>query len=1125
MTVMITPPMLTSAQTPITATPITALNAITDPDGHYVITADITGGAPVVSTFNGILEANIDNTTKMPYRIKNLSAPLFTTLTGTVKNLVLENVGISGHTGNTGAIACTANGNARIYNVGILSGEVGGTGYTGGLVGLLDGTNATDVPRVVNCYSFANITSGSTKAGIVGYNNYASKYNNLRTMVMNCMFYGDIAVAAGTEVVPIYGGDSISNRKDDSVDSRLNNYNYFLYEAPFSVNRNITKYNCALAAEKRFLVRFEFYRHLLNSNRELASGYVFGSIPNDSQEKIFKWVLDLGIAPYPILKTQGKYPSVVNYDPEKTFNHTTNRMENRADITKRNCGGKLKNGAATKTLTVTISATKTDGGQTWPTGAATSINTTPFTIDCIDKDTANFNFNYDKVQLPYYNDYGDKNYTGNRVVTGWKIVSVTKGTRGTFSTGEDYGDYNFADRRTYAKDLYSVSKRVFSQGAYFDVPDGVTGITIEPYWAIAAYLSDGDYDRYGYNGSNVSGGVNLFGTRYSNNTNYTICGSSQKVYTGVNNNLLGNFSSASSTVTVYDQAIVLVGNYHNGGDGEINGGDKPFTVMSIDLNHDNEPDYSLIYRSGKQKDICHIRFDFINVPAMSMAHKTASSNNMAIPGNCKPKGWYETTNTALIRYNQFEYDHNNKVNGYPLILLGGVIEQFVSTNYANDNEDPNHTIYIHLGSNVWFKLFSNGVHMDKKAQRTPHRPISVTGGEYQKFYLSGYFSPTTPYYSDNAECYIDGGLFGEVAGSGQEKIDGNVTWLVNHADIESFYGGGINSQLPISGNVIDTILNSCINYYCGGPKFGDIQTGKKVETYAEGCTFGTYFGAGYGGTALYRDIWSPGLDKGHNRYGLVNYAWNDWLTDDHGYKRGVYEAGKGIMVDYQDENFEGSNDKTVGRLYTLHASLSLASTKNVKSVLKNCTVTNNFYGGGSLGFVDGNVVSELDGCTVNGNVFGGGFSVDIPIVKVYPAASKSGTTYINCFDPVMLYNTKTGVFQKSSRPDPVEYKWSSIGGTGTDNTLTDDGDNHWIYTDENLNNLGSVGGNTTTTLKGNTRVEGNVFGGGDESSVEGSTTVILEEGATVSGNVYGGGNEGPVGGDSEVIIQNQPSSK
>ena len=106
-------------------TTITSLSDIGS-TGEYIINADIdaSGFTSSIASFSGTLEAAIDPSTHMPYRIKNLGAPLFTTLTGTVKNLVIESVSISGHDGNTGAIACTANGAARIYNVGILSGQV-----------------------------------------------------------------------------------------------------------------------------------------------------------------------------------------------------------------------------------------------------------------------------------------------------------------------------------------------------------------------------------------------------------------------------------------------------------------------------------------------------------------------------------------------------------------------------------------------------------------------------------------------------------------------------------------------------------------------------------------------------------------------------------------------------------------------------------------------------------------------------------------------------------------------------------------------------------------------------------------------------------------------------------------
>ena len=502
-------------------TNITSLSSITDPDGHYVITQDITSGTPGVSTFNGTLEAAIDNDTKMPYRIKNLSAPLFTTLTGTVKNIVIENVTITSGdaSGNTGAIACTANGAARIYNVGILGGSVGGSNDVGGLVGILDGT-----ARVVNCYSYANITGGDSVGGIVGYNRVAttSASANLKTMVYCCMFYGDIT--GNAKKAPIYNGKLITNRGDQSG---VSNYNYFLAEAPYMQDETQTSkyiYNCALMAEERFLNRFEFFRHILNGHRETAAWWV--SDNRTDTALIMKWVMlpdSIGTSHgYPILKKWGKYPSVVNIDAE----HATTGKP-------RNQGGKLG------TLAVTI---QMGNGAVFnkPDGAA--ITNTDTTLVITDKDTAHFNFNYYKVQLPYYNEVGTKNYNGNRVVTGWKIVSITGGTEGTYSTGEDVTytagvltatPYNFADRNCTNKDLYSVSHRVFNQGAYWDVPYGVTAITIEPYWAKCTYLADA-YADVTYNqamgtASNVPnvGGGEL----YTNGNSYPIAGESQKVFT------------------------------------------------------------------------------------------------------------------------------------------------------------------------------------------------------------------------------------------------------------------------------------------------------------------------------------------------------------------------------------------------------------------------------------------------------------------------------------------------------------------------------------------------------------------------------------------------------------------
>ena len=312
-----------------------------------------------------------------------------------------------------------------------------------------------------------------------------------------------------------------------------------------------------------------------------------------------KWVLETADRtndapkPYPVLKAQGKYPSIINYD-----------AANAPTSGERNTGKNLG------TLAVTISGVGGGAEYEAPTGASITITNGSLPLNITDKDYEHFNFNYKKVQLPYYNDVGTGNYTGNRVVTGWKITSISGGTAGTYTTGTDattneageitVAPYNFADRSSYAKDLYGTSGRVFNQGAYWDVPEGVTAITIEPYWAKAAYVAD-EYADVVYNKNmdtkydvpNVGGGQ-----KYTNGKKYNIAGNEQVVYTSIGNAIGSGESQISADAKVYDHAIVLVGNYHEiiSNNAAIRGS-SAYTVTTIDQDGDNEPDYTFMFRN------------------------------------------------------------------------------------------------------------------------------------------------------------------------------------------------------------------------------------------------------------------------------------------------------------------------------------------------------------------------------------------------------------------------------------------------------------------------------------------------------------------------------------------------
>lgn len=1015
--------------------------------GSYKLTADIDAGALSVlpQTFSGILDF-------AGYKITGkLTAPLFQKIDGAyIHDLMIEDVAISG-TGNAGAIAAEATGASRIYNCGVLSGSVSGTDKVGSLVGLLDGSS-----RVINCFSYANVTGGTDVGGIVGYNNYASTANDLRTMVMNCMYYGSIT--GGTNKSPVYGGQKITNAGSAGV----NNYNYYSYA---NNSGEFTSYNVALAAEDKYLTRHEFYRGILNSTRGLCAYYIFGDALQTSG--IYRWVVDWQDAkhPYPVLKPQGT----------TVYNSTVNRFVTGASN-------------AIGNLTVVVN----DGNG----------NTKTMTLPITPKDEKHYDYSYGKVVLPFYNTIEgfSGNYTNNQVVTGWDIVSVSGGTQGTLETTGDNA-YNFADRKCTVKD----ERRVFAQGGYYYVPDGVTSITIKAHWGKAVYLSDAYYDV-------------VYSTRYTA-YDFTKAGArpttfnSQPVYTTLN----AAMNALTSVSTVYDQAIVLVGNYHSlTGKNTVAwiGNNYPFTLMSVDLDNDHEPDYCMFHQHEDRISVAPIRFDFLWHPGVGMAHRVDGTGRMPNQGIFHANGWFEITETALARYTEFEYGYGDNT---PMILNNGIFDQFVS---RHDNTTTQKS-YMILGGNLYMQCFSPGVHPDNSGATT-HCPVTVLGGEFKEFYLSGTYRPDAAVsQSDNASCYIDGGKFGTVAGAGQEQIDGDVFFKINYADIDEFYGGGINASKPITGNIYVKIDNSSVNKYCGGPKFGamggsdteETTDDKSIETIATNTRFGSFYGAGNGGTSLYR----LQKDKNNSMSAKSDETWNRWADETQNelgsYKDNVgkFTTDRGVLVQPDYEFFTwagGAEEQHVGRYYYVWAMFDKATTNDVTSKLSSCEI-GNLYGGGMIGQVKGRISTTLTDCAVLGNAFGGGYSAAIPTVEVYKTEGKFVTGYYP------EYNTNAGVYVQGSFGTPDIYTWSAWESAplNSDSYLNDT--NNTIYT-SSLDGLGQVSGKIKLEITGGS-VGGSVYGGGDESESQNNTEVVITN-ATITGNVFGGGNKAKVGQNTTVRI-------
>jgi len=1207
------------------AVEITSLAGIVSATGNYKLASSFTAtgtpsndiGTSSSNPFKGTIDGQLNEF--------SLSQPLFDYVEDAIiKNVMLKDVKIS-KAGPVGAIAGTASGYTRIYNCGILptnnkyvanseTSYVESTGnsaggvtdsYCGGLVGWLK-----DDSRVINCFSYANIKGGTDVAGIVGHNetvytdggvSYGSttqtsggKYYRLKTAVVNCMFYGNIT--GGTNRYPVYGGAMMRN----DIDNGINNYDFYRAEASLGLADD-NHYNCSWPAPEDYLTQHEFYRNLLNSNRELCGWWVGASsapsglttaevqaVPKDAS-LMAKWVLDPSIAPYPILKPAGYYPSVINRSPRsgetnpQRIDPETKQWVSRASSSntemKNPVDAPETDGRSLGKITVTIKKNSDDGG-------------TDKDIIITAMDVENNDFCYGKIQLPYYNTiFGDptvqvnsaatlearktqwnQRYGGNyneKVVVGWEITSVTGGITGVtdtkkeengvvvydhaYSTNAESG-YNFADRYCTTKD----ENRIFAQGGYYYVPYGVSQITITAKWANAIYLDNSanhDYECVRMSAADIGKRFLPAGTRP------TALANGQTIKTGTINANIPNGGS------VYENAIVLVGNHqYRAGNTHIRrtGSDNTSgcSIMSADFDLDEEPDYCLIWQLGNATSryhICPIRFDFLPVVEIGLAMKQNASTQYYALGCYRPLGHFEVTETALIRFGQFEFGNSSRGSSAiaPLILNGGIFEQYVKGTEAN-GADKDYINYIILGGNVRMPSFTPGAHVRNTANKsTRHCPVNVIGGYIDNLYLTGNYNENVAPNTDNPHCYIDGGNFKQVAAAGKEGINGDVYFNINHSIMQEFYGGSTmdkadgNNFKIVKGNINVTIDNSMVTKYCGGPKFGNMiydestpANSKKVTTNATGTTFGVYYGGGNGGTSYVQysstDVTVPDVTAG-------TYSWTSTTGDNgklDGYTPGTYRSGDGnknYMADYDMEivNTSTGTDgkKAVFRTYFYAAQFSATNTGPITNNLTDCKVLTNFYGGGNLGGVKGNVTSKLMGAThVEGSVYGAGYSASIPEVTIYNKDKEYPT--INIFTGIITPTPE-------SSGTSTTYTWThetSLGGktlsTSNPKALDVEGKNYF-YTEVSLDNLGTTSGNVEVTITDDTIIEGKVFnedgtvdntkiggvfGGGAQSAVTGDTTVNLQENAQVYGNVFGGGDEGVVEGTATVNIGELPTS-
>ena len=1038
---------------------LSQLEAVSSHPGDFcILAADInaSGFSSSISNFTGVFDGGY-------HTISGLSKPLFDNLNGgTVKNVVFDpNTTVSGN----GAICNEADGATKIYNCGVLSGTVSGSGNVGALVGHIKSGSSV---RVVNCYSYANVSGSDCAAGIVGKND--GTVGDVR--IAMCMMYG--TVSGATTISPVYAGNHTSNAQN------YTEYNYYLYSTqkdalgqriiriPYTKASGTTPsaYNDQLAIDKEeYLTRFPFYRHILNTHRELAAYFLFGDYSEEHVNEIGHWAVKKG-------DNAHKYPIVESWVKNKT-NTTPTETNNDLPNTTADYAGKL---LTTMGISGYLSVSIKIGGNNYSAK-----------LPITDMDTLRNDYTYGKVILPFANEY-KVNTDYSKRCTGWKITGVSGGTAGTFE------NYNFADRDCTAKDIYNENTNpfIYAQGGYYIVPTGVKGITIEANFAEAVYLSDATYE-IGYNssyGGRTGVGDNISGFH------------GQTVY-----NSLKYAVDALSTATTnpHKQAIVLVGNYHY----DLAKGDlattSGFTLMSIDADNNQEPDYGFYSIAPDRPQTPALRFDFVPIIPLGMAAKVNGSNYYPGIPIWNSRGWYEQTETTVSIMNQFELDSGNFTKDEkdyegkgqnPCIINGGYFVQMIRSRNTNCSK----VSYFKIGGNAYIKEFYPGSH-SSNAKNTTIVPVNVTGGQVDECYMTGYKSGAKAIGTD-IRFWCSGGKIGKFLGAYMDTPmqtsssvgNVNMTAKIDHALIGRFFGGGTSPNAAITGDINITINNSKVDFYCGGPEFGNMSAGKTVKTTANNTIFGKYYGAGFGGTAI---TYSP-VDGSPSIGSSVTFPSGSYTYSSSTEGRLKSNGSLGLATCYKFEFLMHSADKSklVARFITGYAKFDLATTGNVTNELTGCRVLNDFYGAGCQGKVNGTVTSTLTGCKIRGSAFGGGFKAESNEVQVYPADAPT----------LSVYNGETGIFSEFGTTTPETFTWVA----GTENP---DNAGHKLYTgmtEEHMKELGNVTGAISLTINGDS-VAVNVFGGGNESQSLDNASVTIEGNTKVLGSVYGGGNIASVG--------------
>lgn len=352
--------------------------------------------------------------------------------------------------------------------------------------------------------------------------------------------------------------------------------------------------------------------------------------------------------------------------------------------------------------------------------------------------------------------------------------------------------------------------------------------------------------------------------------------------------------------------------------------------------------------------------------------------------------------------------------------------------------------------------------------------------------------------------------------------------------IDQVFGGGNEAHYsPASGKSITTHIYGCnntIRRVFGGSNAAHATS---VSLIIDGGRFGHVYAGGNGETTQANITQSLYMGRHGGRYGSFTVQGNNLATVPANYTlvQNGDSCGVTNIGDYFCGNDNGSNNNPINR--TIHCG-EFTKVKNlyggcnkghqtgditltieggeIDNVFGGCkgtqTTPANVNGNITLTIKGGTIKNVFGGCNINGNVTGtitvnviDGEDGNCPLIlnNVYGGGRNAHyqPTTAGLYPKVNIYHLKEGNSVKGN-----------VYGGGW-------GSSAYVQT----NPVVSIGDSNNTSNK--VKVDGCIYGGGEEAEVKGNTTVNIKNASTtVDSNVFGGGNLANVTGNVDIVIGN-----